>query len=92
MKKTIAFIAACIGALAVTAGIGLPSASGDPTDAPGPNPTVANQPPNLGGRSDRPNFPLKIVGPDDSADIAVVKPPYCPPGSQTCSNGLPGSG
>jgi hypothetical protein len=45
MKKFISIIAACIGALVLTAGIALPSASADPTNAPGPGPTVANQPP-----------------------------------------------
>ena len=45
MKKTISVIAACVGALVLAAGITLPSASADPTDAPSPGPTVANQPP-----------------------------------------------
>src|SRR6185437_7327398 len=45
MMKSIGIIAACIGALLLTAGIALPSASADPTNAPSPNPTVANQPP-----------------------------------------------
>ena len=45
MKKLISVIAACIGALVLAAGIALPSASADPTNAPSPGPTVANQPP-----------------------------------------------
>ncbi len=45
MKKTIALIAACIGALVLAAGIAIPSAAADPTDDPGPNPTVSNEPP-----------------------------------------------
>jgi len=45
MKKFVSIIAACLGALLLAAGIGIPSASADPTDAPGPGPTVANQPP-----------------------------------------------
>ena len=45
MRKFISVIAACIGAPLLAAGIALPSASADPTDAPGPNPTVSNQPP-----------------------------------------------
>jgi hypothetical protein len=44
-KKSITIIAAGIGALLLAAGIALPSASADPTNAPGPNPTVSNQPP-----------------------------------------------
>ena len=43
MKKTISFVAACIGAALLAAGIGLPSASADPTNTPSPNPTVSNQ-------------------------------------------------
>lgn len=43
MKKFMGVIAACVGALVLTAGIALPSASADPTNAPGPTPTVSNQ-------------------------------------------------
>jgi hypothetical protein len=43
-KKSISFIAACVGTLLLTAAIALPSASADPTNAPSPGPTVANQP------------------------------------------------
>lgn len=45
IKKFISIIAACVGALLLAAGIGLPSASADPTNAPGPSPTMSNQPP-----------------------------------------------
>lgn len=45
MKKFISVIAACVGAWLLAAGIALPSASADPTNAPSPGPTVANQPP-----------------------------------------------
>ena len=45
MKKSISVIAACIGAPLLAAGIALPSAAADPTNAPSPGPTVANQPP-----------------------------------------------
>jgi hypothetical protein len=36
MKKLISVIAACVGALLLAAGIALPSASADPTNAPSP--------------------------------------------------------
>ena len=45
MKKLISVIAACIGAPLLAAGIGLPSASADPTNAPSPKPTLSNPPP-----------------------------------------------
>jgi hypothetical protein len=45
VKKFISIIAACISALALAAGIGPPTAAADPTNDPGPGPTVANQPP-----------------------------------------------
>ena len=44
MKKSVKFVVVCAAPL-LAAGIALPSASADPTDAPGPGPTVANQPP-----------------------------------------------
>ena len=43
MKKFISVIAACIGASVSAAGIALPSASADPTNAPDPGPTVSNE-------------------------------------------------
>ena len=44
VKKSIKFVVVCAAPL-LAAGIALPSASADPTNAPGPGPTVANQPP-----------------------------------------------
>jgi hypothetical protein len=43
MKKFISAIA-CVAAALLAAGIALPSASADPTNDPGPTPTVTNQP------------------------------------------------
>jgi hypothetical protein len=39
VKKFISVIAACVGAPLLAAGIALPQASADPTNAPGPTPT-----------------------------------------------------
>ena len=49
MKKSIRFIAACVGTLLLAAGIALPSASADPTNNPSPGP-----PPSPGLQAPRP--------------------------------------
>ena len=72
MKKLISVIAACIGALVLAAGIALPSAAADPTDAPSPNPTVANQPPGdprLGLEQDHTLYDSIINGQDSYAPL-----------------------
>jgi hypothetical protein len=77
MKKTISVIAACVGAPLLTAGIALPSASADPTNAPTPTPTVSNEPaPRNPSQVDCPVSP-GAGPPGESTEVFI--PPYCGP-------------
>ena len=62
MKKFISIIAACVGTLLLAASIALPSAAADPTDAPDPNPAVADQQPGI--QPDNPLFQSIVEGQD----------------------------
>ena len=75
MKKTISIIAACVGAPLLAAGIGIPSASADPTNAPGPGPTAANQPRPL------PDYSDYTVHPGVGGTTTPVLPPGFSAGS-----------
>ena len=74
MRKFISIIAACVGAPLLAAGIGIPSASADPTNAPGPGPTAANQPPGMGLQQDFPLYQSRV----DGRDAYLTAPPPQP--------------